>query len=237
MAAMPHPPTSPWPGLWRLSAGLLAAPLLWDASGLDVAVMSWLAGPRGFALQHHWWLETVLHDAMRHVMTALLLASLAGLVASRRVAQAWTGRERWAVGLGLLLGLWAVNVLKRHSLTSCPWDLDVFGGPAAYVSHWRWGMADGGPGHCFPGGHASAALAFVALALPWLTSTSARTRRQGWWVLGGIGLLGGVLGLSQTLRGAHYPSHTLWTALVCWGMALLAYALCHALPRRAVQRN
>ena len=28
------------------------------------------------------------------------------------------------------------------------------------------------------------------------------------------------LGLTQTLRGAHFPSHTLWTALVCWGVAL-----------------
>jgi membrane-associated PAP2 superfamily phosphatase len=28
-------------------------------------------------------------------------------------------------------------------------------------------------------------------------------------------LTGLVLGLAQTLRGAHYPSHTAWTALVC----------------------
>jgi membrane-associated PAP2 superfamily phosphatase len=25
-----------------------------------------------------------------------------------------------------------------------------------------------------------------------------------------------VLGVSQQLRGAHYMSHTLWTAWVCW---------------------
>jgi len=220
------PPAPPRTGLWRFSVGLLLITLLWDASGLDTTVMSWLADQQGFSLQHQWWLETVLHDAMRHALTALLMVSLACLALAPRIATRWTKRERWATGLGLLLGLYAVNVLKRHSLTSCPWDLSAFGGTASYVSHWNWGLPDGGPGHCFPGGHASAALAFIAWPLPLLTSASAQTRRQGWWLLGGIGLAGGVLGLGQTLRGAHYPSHTLWSALICWTMALLASMAC-----------
>ena len=33
--------------------------------------------------------------------------------------------------------------------------------------------------------------------------------------------LGVLLGLTQTLRGAHYPSHTAWTALICGAVALL----------------
>ena len=67
---------------------------------------------------------------------------------------------------------------------------------------------------------AIAALAFVALALPWLTSVVGEERRMGrQWLL--AVLWGGLaLGLTQTLRGAHFPSHTLWTALVCWGVAL-----------------
>jgi len=118
------------------------------------------------------------------------------------------------------LGLLAVRWMKRLSMTSCPWDLQDFGGVARHVSHWNWGTLDGGPGQCFPGGHASAALAFVALALPWLTSVVGEERRMGrQWLL--AVLWGGLaLGLTQTLRGAHFPSHTLWTALVCWGVAL-----------------
>jgi membrane-associated PAP2 superfamily phosphatase len=30
-----------------------------------------------------------------------------------------------------------------------------------------------------------------------------------------------VLGLGQQLRGAHYMSHTLWTASLCWMAGLL----------------
>jgi membrane-associated PAP2 superfamily phosphatase len=30
---------------------------------------------------------------------------------------------------------------------------------------------------------------------------------------------GGLLGISQQLRGAHFMSHTLWTAWICWTTA------------------
>jgi hypothetical protein len=36
-----------------------------------------------------------------------------------------------------------------------------------------------------------------------------------WIVLAGM-----LLGTTQTLRGAHYPSHTLWTGMLCWLTAL-----------------
>jgi membrane-associated PAP2 superfamily phosphatase len=32
---------------------------------------------------------------------------------------------------------------------------------------------------------------------------------------------GSVLGLSQQMRGAHFMSHTLWTAWLCWTLAWL----------------
>ena len=72
--------------------------------------------------------------------------------------------------------LLVVSLIKRASLTSCPWDLAEFGGPAQYVSHWVLGLADGGGAHCFPGGHASAALAFVGVALPWLSGRQGSPR-------------------------------------------------------------
>jgi membrane-associated PAP2 superfamily phosphatase len=40
-------------------------------------------------------------------------------------------------------------------------------------------------------------------------------QRLGRAMTAAILLTGLVLGLAQTLRGAHYPSHTAWTALVC----------------------
>ena len=38
----------------------------------------------------------------------------------------------------------AVSAIKRYSHIRCPWDLQAFGGAAAYVSNWAWGMRDSG---------------------------------------------------------------------------------------------
>ena len=38
-------------------------------------------------------------------------------------------------------------------------------------------------------------------------------------VLAGAMLAGFVFGLAQQVRGAHYLSHTLWTAWLCWTVA------------------
>jgi membrane-associated PAP2 superfamily phosphatase len=126
--------------------------------------------------------------------------------------------ERWgtlaAVGVGLLL----VPLLKRVSATSCPWDLAEFGGHALYVPHWRLGVSDGGPGHCFPSGHAVSAFAFLPLVTLW------RRHRPAWaraWLVG-ILVSGAAFGTAQWLRGAHFPSHTLWSAWLCWVVALLS---------------
>jgi membrane-associated PAP2 superfamily phosphatase len=38
----------------------------------------------------------------------------------------------------------------------------------------------------------------------------------------GIGMLAGA---TQTLRGAHYPSHTLWTLVICGAVSLGGWRL------------
>lgn len=224
MTALRQQPTQPHRLAWGVFLILLMATLLWDASGLDRASMQWFGNATGFPLRHHWLLERVLHDAMRHVATAVQL-SLAVMVlwplGRMRDLAAW---ERVSVCVGTTLALLAVNWIKRHSATSCPWDLGEYGGMAQYVSHWAWRLGDGGPGHCFPGGHASAALAFVAAPLPWLMSDKPEALAFGKKCLFVIAVMGLLLGLTQTVRGAHYPSHTLWTATVCWGVAALNHA-------------
>lgn len=210
-------PTSRW---WLATPVLFLIPVCWDLTGLDGWVMQQLADGDGFPLRHQWWLEKVMHGAARHLATALYIGVL--LMVWRPVGpfRSLSRVVRVEAAVGVTLGLLAVRWMKRLSTTSCPWDLQAFGGVAHYVSHWNWGVLDGGPGQCFPGGHASAALAFVALALPWLTSVVAEERHLGrQWLLGVLGS-GLALGLAQTLRGAHFPSHTLWTALVCWAVAL-----------------
>ena len=49
---------------------------------------------------------------------------------------------------------------------------------------------------------------------------------EGSWI--GIVLVALALGLAQQWRGAHFMSHTLWSAVVCW---LVAWLVQEALPR------
>ena len=206
-----HSPAGPL----RLWFGLLLATLVWDASGADLHVMGWLADTQGFAWRDHWWLKNLLHDTVKQL--AVLIYILVWVMVVRPVGffKTLRGSQRLEVALGITLSLLLVSTLKRISLTSCPWELQAFGGVARYVSHWSWGVADGGGGMCFPGGHVSSAFAFLAVALPLLSSAQADMRRLGQRMTALIVVTGLVLGLVQTLRGAHYPSHTAWTALLC----------------------
>ena len=199
--------------------------MAWDFSGLDYPVMQAMGDAQGFSWKDNWWLEAVLHTKARQLAGVVLL----GLVLMVWWPRGWfrhlSRLQRIEIVMSVLWCLLCISSLKRISLTSCPWDLQDFGGPAVYVSHWRWGVADGGAGLCFPGGHASSALAFLALCLPWLTNATVADRSRGRALLIGVLVLGFILGMTQTVRGAHYPSHTLWTGLICWAVAVLNHTV------------
>jgi membrane-associated PAP2 superfamily phosphatase len=216
-------------GACWLAAALAIFTLLWDGSPLDLWVMRQIGDANGFAWRDHWLLSKVLHDAMHQL--ALLAYGLTlmsiwwPLGPWRRLRRS----QRLEAFCGITLCVLLIAGLKVFSHTSCPWDLQEFGGSARYLSHWTWGGIDGGPEHCFPAGHVSSVFSFFALALPWLAG-DASERRFGRRILLGVLVLGALLGLGQTLRGAHFPSHTLWTALICWVVALLNHALFKRLP-------
>ncbi len=232
----PAPPLDrapPRPFLWL--GGFLAFTLLWDLSGLDMAVMRAVGSPQGFALRHDWLLERVLHDGLHKTMVAAFVL-LCGWALWPRAHL--PRRERIAVLALAVLSLLAVNLVKYNSLTSCPWELEAFGRNARWVSHWAWGQADGGTGRCFPGGHASSGFAFLALCLPWLLPPDGVQRRRvvglRWLAAAlGVGLLSGVV---QTLRGAHFPSHTMWTLLICASVSLAGWQFVRSHPGTAAAR-
>lgn len=223
---------SPLRRLGLFTALALLALLTWDFSGLDLRVMHWIASPQGFALRHNWWLEHLLHDRVRDAAILVYLGILVMVWLPLGRFRDLRQLQRFEIWVGITLGLALINVLKRYTLTSCPWDLADFGGVGTYVSHWNWGLSDGGSGHCFPGGHASSALALAALSVPWLVSGDDRDRRWGTQILWTVLLLGGLLGAVQTLRGAHYPSHTLWTGWMCWGIAVTNHMVFAWLARK-----
>jgi membrane-associated PAP2 superfamily phosphatase len=191
----------------------LALVLGWDAIGWDLPVMRWVGSASGFAWREHWLTSRVLHDGTRWLTWILAL----GLLISIRwpfgkLLRAMQRRERTLWLLTTFAAAAVVPLLKRGSLSSCPWDLAEFGGTAQYISHWRWGVADGGGGHCFPSGHATTAFAWFSGGFALRRAAPALATQWTWGVLA-VGLL---LGGMQLLRGAHYVSHSLWAAWLCW---------------------
>ena len=200
------------------AAGLVLL-LAWDASGLDLALIQAVGTSSGFAWRDAWWTSRVLHDGGRLLGWFTLAALIVNIWRPW-----WTGpvrRERVTWVLITLVCLLLVPALKRVSATSCPWDLQIFGGVATYVSHWQFGVADGGPGHCFPSGHAVAAFAFVS---GWFALRVHAPQAARCW-LAGVVVLGAMFGLGQMVRGAHYASHTLWSAWICWTACAVLNAL------------
>ena len=201
--------------LW--TAGALCLLLAWDASALDLLLARPWATPDGFGLRDHWLLSSVLHEGARRAAWLPVLWLLAGIAYPsgilRRLSRA--DRVQWAAGT--LLALAAVAALKQGSHTSCPWDLAEFGGHVRWVSHWSWQSSDGGAGHCFPAGHASAGFAFLSGYFV----LRRHDARQAWLCLAAALAAGLVLGVAQQLRGAHFMSHTAWTAWLCWTVAWL----------------
>lgn len=229
---MPHNalPTLPTPRSLLLTTALFLLVLLaWDAAGQDLAIARWFGGTGGFPLREQWFLVQVLHEGGRRAgwLLVLLLALSVwwpwGLL--RRVDTL----ARLQMALSALLALAAVSLGKRLSTTSCPWDLAEFGGVARYASHWALGVLDGGGGHCFPAGHASAGFAFVG---GYFALRRGAPRAARWWLAASV-LAGLALGGAQQVRGAHFTSHTLWTGWICWAIGWLCDAAVAALRARA----
>jgi membrane-associated PAP2 superfamily phosphatase/protein-S-isoprenylcysteine O-methyltransferase Ste14 len=194
--------------------------LIWDASGADMVMAHLAGGPNGFPWRASWLTTVVLHDGLRLLSwagAAWVLLSLGWPTGPLRSIT--LGGRVWLLGT-LVLSTLLVSGAKHWSLTSCPWDLVEFGGIAEHLSHWHWGAADGGPGHCFPAGHASGGFAFIAGAFALQRSRPAAARA----CLAGAVALGLAMGLGQQWRGAHFMSHTLWSGWLCWACSQLSAA-------------
>ena len=221
MSPTPRPRSLLSSSTLRWTAGSLLLLLAWDASGLDLLLAHWFGTAQGFALRDHWLFTTVLHEGARRLSWLLVVGlSLAVWwpVGVLRQLDRW---QRLQLVVSILLGLALVVAIKRISSTSCPWDLAEFGGLARYVSHWRFGLVDGGGAHCFPAGHASAGFAFVG---GYFVLRDRAPRAARIWLAAALAA-GLVLGVSQQMRGAHFMSHTLWTAWLCWTVAWACHSL------------
>lgn len=202
----------PWALLpWALLPA--AAATIAHYSRLDLVLADGLFAWEGFhwALRDHPITRGLLHDRGQ---MACRLAWL-GVV----LAWAWTflpGRRSdyrqplARLAVSVLVATALVATLKQLTAVHCPWDLVRYGGTA---------IAGDGGGTCFPSGHAAAGYAWLALAFVPATPAG---RRAGFIIGLSVGLL---FGIDQQLRGAHFLSHDLWSAALCWTVAVAVAAL------------
>ena len=125
-----------------------------------------------------------------------------------------TSRRQWLVVMVTLASApLLISSLKAVTHVFCPYELVRYGGREAYKPTFgRYAKAERPPrfGRGFPAGHASGGFALLSLAG---IGVSRRARFGGLI----IGLsAGSLMGGYQILKGAHFLSHTIVTALVCW---------------------
>lgn len=224
MLALPHSKSRISPTVVATLAALAVA-AAWDASGLDLPLARLAGGPTGFALRDHWLLAGWLHDGGRRLAWLLVAGLLAGAWfpwGPLRRLQKW---QRLRLAGATLIAALVVSVLKGLSPANCPWDLEAFGGTARYVGHWGLRGDAGAGGHCFPAGHASAGFSFASGFFSFREIDPVLARR---WLAAAL-IAGLAFALAQQWRGAHFMSHSLWTAWTCW---VTAWAAHRFWPRR-----
>jgi membrane-associated PAP2 superfamily phosphatase len=121
--------------------------------------------------------------------------------------------DLWIMFGTLALAPLSIATLKATTNVHTPSVIRRYGGKAPYVKVCEAYPVGDHPkkrGRGFPAGHASGGFALLALA------GIARTNR-GRRIGIGIGMTLGIwMGAYQMLKGAHYLSHTLITAILCW---------------------
>lgn len=208
---------------WCLLVPLLAVFLI-DLTGIDLAVAHWYGNSAGFAWKDHALLTQVFHVGIRRVCVFIALYCILAIWLPLGPWRKLTRQDRVWLACNIWLCAIVVAAVKSASQTSCPWDLAEFGDKAQYVWHfssqlkWQVGISvDGGPGKCFPSGHASSFFSFLPLV--WVVHRY--NTRPAWQTLAALCAFGLTMAWVQVMRGAHYPSHLLWTMWLCWALGTI----------------
>lgn len=200
-----------------------AAIVALDFTSLDLKVTGWFydTATSTFPWHSNRFLEVVLHHGAKYLVAFVAISALAGFTASF-----WAKRlKRFRplclfVALALILAPIAVVTMKYFSPRHCPWDIVTFGGYAPYIKLLEPYPAGIRLGHCFPAGHASTGFCLLAFYFVGRKLGNFKLACAGLT----LGIFGGIgLGFVRIMQGAHFLSHVLSTAVVCWIVVVVLY--------------
>ncbi len=210
-------------GLLPLLVFLIAAYLFeitdWDIilsnQFFDVEKQSWI-------YKDTFWARDILHTAGRYLIAVIGIGSFTFWIASFQVDFLRAEKSIFlyiALTIGISTGL--VGILKILTHHHCPYEFDLFGGPVPYVKLFDLELAIPKAGRCFPSAHASAGFSLFGFYFVMYK----RNPRQRGLVFFVVMIVGTMFSLSQIARGAHFVSHNIWSAAICWFVALFAYKI------------
>jgi membrane-associated PAP2 superfamily phosphatase len=187
---------------------------------LDFALADWLYRSEGmrWALRRDFVASTLLHS-FGQTVSWLLFGITLGLAL---VSSCGSHLSRYQRGLRYVATSMACSVvlitLSKHVIPiPCPWDLQRYGGllpPGGWLGWQQVASLKG----CFPSGHATGGYSLFA----WYFFARHYRFRYPSLLLLVASVMGIVFGAAQQVRGAHFLSHDLTTAVVCW---VIAYSL------------
>lgn len=190
-----------------------------ELSSFDRRVAALFASEQeGFFAARAWWANEILHVGGRNFVLAIGLVAMLLSAAWWRPVKSFRRPALFTLSV-MALGPGSVALLKDVTNVDCPRDLIPFGGTRPYVRLFEDKPDDLPRGQCWPGGHSSGAFSLLSLYF-------VAREREGWPERGVLALavgLGGLFSFGQWVRGAHFVSHDLWSAAICWFMSLSLY--------------
>lgn len=189
--------------------------LWWVSHFYDYQNHSW-------PFRDHWLFDTLIHGGGRYfdmgaavvwVILFLLTFFLKSLKKHRKILAYFL--------TAAVAGPLIVGAGKHLTHIYTPWDLNLFSGTLPYIRLFD-PVPNGMPvGGAFPAGHASGGYAFFSL---YFVMLYLRSPHRVYGLLFGLGM-GLIFGIGQQVRGAHFPSHDLFSLVICWYAALIFYYL------------
>ncbi|MCM2286698.1 MAG: phosphatase PAP2 family protein [Desulfobacula sp.] len=203
---------------------LLLMGVAFEYTGFDVWWVSHFYDEqsRSWPFRGHWLFDTVIHGWGRYFD---MLAAISWLIFFVLTWCLNSFKKYKKIMLYVLTasaaGPLMVGIGKQTTHIYTPWELKIFSGTLPYIRIFD-PVPNGLPiGEAFPAGHAAGGYAFFSL---YFLLAHLQSPYKNYSLFFGLGL-GLLFGIGQQVRGAHFPSHDLFTMVICWYSALIVYCL------------